>query len=103
MAHDASGSVDGDCLLWNWLLARGFDWCEPRSWSVCVGASGEKVVQKGPSLGGGEGRWCSVGVGVRGRYYHVERIQMRVGCWTVGGGGRREGLELGQGVFYQVL
>ena len=80
MAHDASGGIDGDGLLLDWLLAHGFDCCRPgrcQGGSLCVGVCGQKSVEKSSSLGGGEGWWC--GVGVRGWYCHIERIQMRGG------------------------
>lgn len=72
MAHDASGGVDCDGLLLDWLLPHKFNcWgagiCRVGPGRIQIGS--EQGVEKGASLGGGEGGWCVVGVG-RG-YSHV--------------------------------
>lgn len=82
MAHDASGGVDGDGLLLDWLLAHGFNCrgpvsCRAGSGRIIVGR--EQGVEEGPGLGGGEGG--RGGARVVGR----DRHDARVGRWTVGG------------------
>lgn len=81
MAHDATGGVydDGllDRLLADWFNCRGPESCRIDSGRIKVGR--EQGVEKGPSLGGGEGHRCGTGIGCRN--YH----DGRVGRWTVGG------------------
>ncbi len=88
MSHDASGGVDGDGLLLDWLLVHGFRPGSCRGCSGCVGGVGEQSVEKGPSLGRGEDGWCGVGVG--GRDCHDGRMQVRWGAGLGREGEKRE-------------